>query len=470
MYREASLNPGVSWRDATSVMAWLVRLIDVVLVVVLGFVTHAWLSSERPMHDVPAPLILGAAFVAHVIFPSVGVYRSWRGGSVIDLLGRVVLAWVLTVVLVFAFLHLWRPDPMPSRLWLLAWASAVGLTLVASRVTLYGLLRFLRRRGWNHRRVVLIGSESGVNELLLRSQKATWSGFDIIATIPLQNPEDAGERVTALELLIDTLDEGSVQELWIAAALRQEPLVREVIERVGHYPVNIRYAPDLFALRLLNHSVSDVLGILMLDLSSTPMTGMNRVIKAVEDRVLAFLILVTISPLLLVIAIAVKLSSPGPVLFKQVRHGWDGREIKVYKFRSMVVHSEPPGECTQATREDCRVTWVGRFLRRTSLDELPQFYNVLQGRMSIVGPRPHAVAHNEYYQDRVDRYLLRNRVKPGITGWAQVNGLRGETDTIEKMQRRVEYDLYYIENWSLWFDLKIIFLTLFRGFSSPNAY
>jgi putative colanic acid biosynthesis UDP-glucose lipid carrier transferase len=200
------------------------------------------------------------------------------------------------------------------------------------------------------------------------------------------------------------------------------------------------------------------------------MEGFNRYIKAFEDRVLAFFILILISPLLAVIAIGVKLTSPGPVLFKQLRHGWDGKPIKVYKFRTMVLHAEENGRVTQARKNDDRITPFGAFLRRTSLDELPQFFNVLQGRMSIVGPRPHAIAHNDEYKDQIDEYMLRHKVKPGITGWAQVNGWRGETDTLEKMQKRIEYDLYYIDHWSLWFDIKIIVLTLFKGFVGNNAY
>jgi putative colanic acid biosynthesis UDP-glucose lipid carrier transferase len=170
------------------------------------------------------------------------------------------------------------------------------------------------------------------------------------------------------------------------------------------------------------------------------------------------------------IGIAIKLSSPGPVLFKQYRMGINGKHFKVYKFRSMVVHNESGGDVTQASRNDSRVTRVGAFLRRTSLDELPQFFNVLQGRMSIVGPRPHALAHNEYYKDLVESYMQRHKVKPGITGWAQVSGYRGETDTLDKMQKRVEYDLWYIDNWSLWIDIKIIFLTVFKGFVNKNAF
>lgn len=194
-----------------------------------------------------------------------------------------------------------------------------------------------------------------------------------------------------------------------------------------------------------------------------------RLTKAIEDLVLGAIIFLLISPLLVLIAIAIKATSPGPVLFKQKRHGWNGEVINVYKFRSMVVH-ESKGSIEQAKRADVRVTPLGAFLRRTSLDELPQFFNVLQGRMSIVGPRPHAVEHNEYYKELVPRYMLRHKVKPGITGWAQIHGFRGETDTLEKMENRVEYDLYYIEHMSVWLDLKIIVLTLFKGFRHQNAY
>ena len=220
----------------------------------------------------------------------------------------------------------------------------------------------------------------------------------------------------------------------------------------------------------MNHGMSVVLGVPMLDISFSPMAGPNLVLKWLEDRVLAACILVLISPLLLAVAVAVKLTSPGPVLFKQRRHGWHGETIEVYKFRSMVVHQEAGDHVTQARRNDSRITPLGSFLRRTSLDELPQFINVLQGRMSIVGPRPHAVQHNLHYRELIPRYMLRHKVKPGITGWAQINGLRGETDTVDKMAARVQADIFYIENWSLWLDLKIILLTVLKGFGGKNAY
>jgi putative colanic acid biosynthesis UDP-glucose lipid carrier transferase len=223
-------------------------------------------------------------------------------------------------------------------------------------------------------------------------------------------------------------------------------------------------------MRLLNHRISEVAGHYAIDLSVSPMNGMARVIKRLEDLVIGGIISLLVLPVCLAIALVIKITSPGPVLFKQYRTGVNGKQFKVYKFRSMRIHEEENGQVTQATKGDSRITPIGAFLRRTSLDELPQFYNVLQGRMSIVGPRPHALAHNEYYKELVESYMRRHKVKPGITGWAQVNGLRGETDTLEKMEKRVEYDLWYIDNWSLWLDLRIIFLTIFKGFINKNAY
>jgi Undecaprenyl-phosphate glucose phosphotransferase len=223
-------------------------------------------------------------------------------------------------------------------------------------------------------------------------------------------------------------------------------------------------------LGLLNHSISNIAGVTTLTLRESPIRGLSLLVKTIEDQVLAFVILILIAPVLLAIALMIKCTSAGPILFKQKRYGIDGKLINVYKFRSMYMHQESEGTVTQAKRNDSRITPVGRFLRRSSLDELPQFFNVLQGRMSIVGPRPHAVAHNEQYKDLVAMYMQRHIVKPGITGWAQVNGLRGETDTLEKMQKRVEFDLYYIENWSIWFDFKIILMTIFKGFINKNAH
>lgn len=233
--------------------------------------------------------------------------------------------------------------------------------------------------------------------------------------------------------------------------------------------IDIKWMPSLLDFDLLNHKVGDFLGMPAVELNRPPSLGVRGAVKAAFDRSFAALVLAALSPLFLVIAVLIKRSSPGPVFFKQERLGLDGRVIHVYKFRSMKPHAEH-GVVTQATKGDSRITPIGAFLRRTSLDELPQFINVLKGEMSVVGPRPHAMAHNNIYKEQLDLYMLRHRVKPGITGWAQINGYRGETDTLDKMAKRVEHDIFYIRNWSFWMDLRIIFWTAFKGWTGHNAY
>jgi putative colanic acid biosynthesis UDP-glucose lipid carrier transferase len=247
-------------------------------------------------------------------------------------------------------------------------------------------------------------------------------------------------------------------------------MLDNVMQSLSQSVANVRFLPDLKMYQILNHGMSVTLGIPMVDVSVSPMFGGRLVAKALLDNITATLILILFSPLLFAIAIAIKLTSPGPVLFKQKRHGWNGQEIWVYKFRSMVVHHEEPNNVTQATKTDPRITPLGKFLRKTSLDELPPFINVLQGRMSVVGPRPHALAHNNEYMKLIPFYGLRHKVKPGITGWAQICGFRGETDTLDKMQGRVKHDLYYLEHWSIWLDIKIILLTPLATIQNKNVY
>jgi putative colanic acid biosynthesis UDP-glucose lipid carrier transferase len=305
-----------------------------------------------------------------------------------------------------------------------------------------------------------VGEGPTSDEVVRVIEASAFSGFRVLGRIL---PE-------ALADFLSKAEGEAPQEVWLCLPLSDEHNVKVALDALGHSTANIRLIPDWFSLRLMNHGMSERLGIPMLDISASTLSGMSGFVKALEDKILATLILIFISPLMLGIALAIRLTMGGPVLFKQIRHGWNGKLINVYKFRTMVLHEPVNGEVIQATQNDQRVTRLGGFLRRTSLDELPQFVNVLQGKMSIVGPRPHAVAHNEHYKELVPRYMLRHKVKPGITGWAQVNGFRGEIDRIEKMERRVELDLFYIENMSLWFDLKIILLTVFKGFVHRNAY
>jgi putative colanic acid biosynthesis UDP-glucose lipid carrier transferase len=260
-----------------------------------------------------------------------------------------------------------------------------------------------------------------------------------------------------------------VDLIYINMPMTSQPRIIKLLDDLRDTTASIYFVPDIFLFDLIQARLDTVGGIPVLAVRESPFYGINGLIKRASDIVLATAILILIAPLMLAIGFAIKRTSPGPVFFKQRRYGLDGREIIVYKFRSMTV-CEDGGEIRQATQNDSRVTRLGAFLRASSLDELPQFVNVLQGRMSVVGPRPHAVAHNEMYRKLIDGYAIRHKVRPGITGLAQVNGQRGETDTIDKMQARIDYDLAYLRNWSLGLDLQIILKTLLVVWRKQNAY
>lgn len=260
-----------------------------------------------------------------------------------------------------------------------------------------------------------------------------------------------------------------IKMIFISQPISAHPRIRQLIDELQDTTASVYFLPDVYTFNLMQGRVADVCGMPVIAICETPLTGFNSSIKRASDIILALLILLAFAPLMLVIALAVKLTSSGPAIFCQRRYGMDGEEIIVYKFRSMRV-SEDGDTIVQASRNDQRVTKLGAFLRRSSLDELPQLINVLQGRMSIVGPRPHAVAHNELYRKLIKGYMLRHKVKPGITGWAQVNGLRGETATLDKMQARVDYDLTYLREWSIWRDLWIILLTIRTVLAGDNAH
>jgi putative colanic acid biosysnthesis UDP-glucose lipid carrier transferase len=264
------------------------------------------------------------------------------------------------------------------------------------------------------------------------------------------------------------IKQNRVDLIYLTLPLASQPRLLKLLDELHDTTASIYFVPDIFLFDLIQARIDNVNGIPVVAACETPFYGINGLIKRASDIVLSSAILFVAAPVMAAIAIGVKLSSPGPVLFKQRRYGVDGREILVYKFRSMTV-CEDGDEIKQATRNDQRMTTFGAFLRRTSLDELPQLVNVLQGRMSLVGPRPHAVAHNELYRKLIKGYMMRHKVKPGITGWAQVNGLRGETDTLEKMETRIEYDLDYLRHWSLMLDLQIITRTLWI-IRDRNAY
>lgn len=456
-------------------LSFVVRFFDVFCILCGALSAYFWRFEHLLLPtNYQTAILLGVLFTL-ILFSISGIYQSWRGKSWLHQAQVVTLAWFGAVILLIVIAFLTKTSTSFSRQWMAAWAFSAWVLLLLFRFSLTYVLRAMRKKGWNHKRIIIIGAGSLGRSVAENIQGADWTGLEIVGFLD-DSESLQGQWVNGVQVLGSVnkanllIQQKQIDEVWLALPLRAEERVKEILYDLRHSTVTIRFVPGIFGFRLLNHSVTDVAGMAVMDLSASPMVGLNRAVKAIEDRILALLILIFISPLLALLSVGVKLSSPGPVLFKQKRHGWDGKPIKVYKFRSMVVHCEEDGAVTQAQRCDYRITKFGAFLRRTSLDELPQFVNVLQGRMSIVGPRPHAIAHNEQYKDQIEAYMHRHKVKPGITGWAQVNGLRGETDTLDKMKKRVEYDLYYIENWSLWFDIKIIIRTIFTGFVNKNAY
>lgn len=452
-------------------LALLVKAGDAFVVALAGTLAYLWRFGLTgfPIPPRYSMLVLISVLLVLTVFNGLGVYRSWRGGNLIDMFGRVLVGWVSVVAALLALLFLLKSSSDFSRIWLTTWVFLAGVMLLAGRLTLHGLLRWLRIHHKNQKRVVLFGQSEVARELLSRIRQANWTGFNVVALFDDRaSTSDAFGHVPLyrdISRLETYLSSHGVSEVWITLPLRDEPRLREVLHLLRHSTVNIRYAPDMFTFRLINHGISDVLGMPMLDISTSPMTGMNRLVKGLEDRFLALAILTLISPVMIALAIGVKLTSPGPVFYRQERVGWNGKPFMMLKFRSMPVDTERNG-VQWGNAQSKTTTRFGSFIRRTSLDELPQFINVLMGDMSIVGPRPERTVFVEKFKDEIPNYMKKHLVKAGITGWAQINGWRGDTD----LEKRIEYDLYYIEHWSLWFDLKIIFLTIYKGFINKNAY
>ncbi|KDN97861.2 MULTISPECIES: undecaprenyl-phosphate glucose phosphotransferase [Pseudomonas] len=441
---------------------FFVALMDMIIVLMSGLCAYYYRFEHFDMTGRYNTATMLTAIIVVVCLASGGVYGSQRGQSLWHQLGMLIVCWLAAAGVLLSLTFFLKVSGNYSRIWFTVMLFLGGTFCLLLRLSVFFILRRVRGAGRNLKSILLVDSGGESASQLNNGRALEGDGFCVAQSLAFSQEEDWMERLVA------KVDELGVHEVWLCLPLSEGGVIRSILYALRHHTVAVRFIPEWGDIRLLNHKVSHIAGLYSLDLSCSPMDGPARVVKRIEDLLIGGIISLMILPVCMVIALSIRLSSPGPILFKQYRTGINGKSFKVYKFRSMVVHSE--GGVTQASRNDARVTKVGAFLRRTSLDELPQFFNVLQGRMSIVGPRPHALAHNEYYKELVESYMQRHKVKPGITGWAQVSGYRGETDTLEKMQKRVEYDLWYIDNWSLWIDLKIIFLTIFKGFINKNAF
>jgi putative colanic acid biosynthesis UDP-glucose lipid carrier transferase len=355
------------------------------------------------------------------------------------------------------------------------WVLLTPLVILAAHIVIRSVLARVYNRHVMRNAIIIGASDIGIQlyaRLLEDRQMGIMPlGFfdDRPANRTSLRENQAGQLVGRLDDIAQFAKAHSADIIYIALPMTSQPRILRLLDHLKDTTTSIYFVPDIFIFDLIQARIDDVGGIPVVAVCETPFYGINGVIKRLSDIILSILILTLISPLMLFLAIGVRMSSPGPILFKQKRYGLDGQDIVVYKFRSMTV-CEDGDKVVQATKNDKRVTPFGAFIRKTSLDELPQFINVLQGRMSIVGPRPHAVAHNEEYRKIIKGYMIRHKVKPGITGWAQVNGFRGETDTVDKMRMRIDYDLDYLRRWSLALDLKIIARTLLVFLGDRQAY
>ena len=402
-----------------------------------------------------------------------GIYQSWRGVMYHAEFLRVWVVWFFVTLSLLVLAYATKTTAEYSRIIIGSWFLLVPVLLCFWRGLLRLYLRSYRAKGYNNRRVAILGANEAGTQVVNTIQRSPWLGLNFIGffddRIAKNRSSWAGEMKGSVATLISEANAGSIDIIYITLPLTAQPRIASIVNELADTTISVYLVPDFFVSSLFHGKWSNLAGIPIVSVFDTPFWGIDGWLKRIQDVLFTIIILAIISIPMVLIAIAVKLSSAGPVFFKQRRYGVEGQQINVWKFRTMQV-MEDSWLVKQATRNDPRVTAVGSFLRRTSLDELPQFFNVLQGNMSIVGPRPHAVAHNEQYRPLIKGYMHRHAVKPGITGWAQINGWRGETSTLDKMEKRIEHDLWYIRNWAFWLDIRIIFLTITRGFYNKNAY
>ena len=393
-------------------------------------------------------------------------YRSWRGVSLfnelIACLKNVLMSSCLLLPVV------WFYSDINIAL-LIQYFCSVLFLMGVMRVFVRLIYAISFKIFKKSRNVIVIGDSSKALKLFNDLKKSEWIGFNPLGVFSFNSNYNTADYNGTADHAIEIIQNQDINQVYIVTTQQNIEQVDNLLKILSDTTCSTVIVPELFSYDFLYSRVEDINGTPIIPIIDTRIKGINIFLKRVEDICVASVILLMISPLLLCIAVAIKLNSKGPVFFKQVRYGLNGKPILVYKFRSMSVMENGP-EVKQAVKNDPRVTKVGAFLRKTSLDELPQFINVILGNMSVVGPRPHAAAHNEEYRKLITGYMLRHKVKPGITGLAQIRGWRGETDTLDKMEKRVECDLEYIRTWSLLLDLKIIFLTVFKGFINKAAY
>jgi len=452
----------------------LYRLFDAICIIT-GLSLAAYYSTAMAREQY---FMAGAATIMlfNIIAGFSGMYRNWRGVSAGRELICSLVTWGATLLGLAVLGYCTRYADLVPRSLMLSWFAVTPVLFVSVRIAARSLMRVLHKRGLNTRRFAIAGvTDLGID--LARNIEASpelglkLAGFydDRPQERVADLPASVGEQVGDIDSLVAKAKSGEIDMIYLTFPMRAEERTRNVLAQLSDTTASVYIVPDFFVFELLSSRWSNINGLPVVSVFENPFYGVDGLIKRASDLLLAGIALTLLGLPMAAIAAVIKLTSPGPVFFKQKRYGLDGREILVWKFRSMRVMDNGP-VVKQATKGDPRITPFGSFIRKTSLDELPQLFNVIEGNMSLVGPRPHASAHNEEYRKQIQGYMLRHKVKPGITGLAQVNGWRGETDTLEKMERRVECDHQYIREWSLLMDIKIMLRTFLVVFNDKNAY
>lgn len=409
-------------------------------------------------------------------FSAFSVYKGWRGKSVFTELARLTVSWVVVILLISALTFITKTGPSFSREWATISFIITYIGLINSRIIFRHIFRHLQKSGYNQKQVIIIGAGDLGQRACQAMQKQEWAGLIPIAFfddtrkgLTYNGVEVKGEVQKVIAFIEQKRKIKPVDQVWIALPLSAQKEIEGLQLALQNTATKVYFIPDLFGFNLASYTVDEMVGLPVMNMSAPPMSGWSATLKRLEDILVSGAALIVLSPFLFIVAILIKTDSTGPVFFKQKRYGQDGKEILVWKFRSMSV-TENGDNIKQAGRNDARVTKIGAFLRSSSIDELPQLINVLFGSMSLVGPRPHAVAHNEFYRTKVQGYMVRHQMRPGITGWAQVNGSRGETVEIKDMEKRVRLDLEYIQNWSIFFDIRIILQTFKTVLNTKDTY
>src|SRR5437764_4002514 len=440
--------------------------------IIMGTLYLSALLYHEPFSGYMLVLMILAFFISSAVYQHIDPYRTWRSGRMWAYARDTVFGWCVTIaVLMFLGSSSGLKYYYDERV-VMSWFVAVPVILLTSHIAVR--MAHSPNRSREVRSVVVVG----VNDVGLKFARVVERHPNLFMQVrgffddrtADRHPDTPHQPVLGkTDELAQYVRKHGIKMIFISQPISAQPRIRKLINELQDTTASVYFLPDVYIFDLMQARFDNVGGMPVIAICETPFMGWNGTIKRASDILLASIILLLLAPLMLVVAAAVKMGSPGPVIFRQRRYGLYGDEIMVYKFRSMTV-MENGEQVVQAQKNDQRVTPIGGFLRRTSLDELPQFINVLQGRMSIVGPRPHAVAHNEQYRKLIKGYMLRHKVKPGTTGWAQVNGLRGETATLDKMEARIQYDIDYLRNWSMWLDLWIVLRTVKVVLTRENAF